>query len=131
MDITIQIKIRPPKESSKKKQNTEDLPPEEFMFYIQKGIVGLTSDTENMSLGKEDFIKGMKAQGQIAADDDSILNESESKRQKEHLFISSNCGLFDEGMNGFSMNNKNVFFWNDRKIWYFDIDTKKCEFNTF
>jgi hypothetical protein len=61
MDITIQIKIRPPKESSKKKQNTEDLPPEEFMFYIQKGIVGLTSDTENMSLGKEDFIKGMKA----------------------------------------------------------------------
>lgn len=64
MDITIQIKIRPPKESSKNKKNREeDLPPEEFMFYVQKGIVGLTSDTENMSLGREDFIKGMKAQG--------------------------------------------------------------------
>lgn len=50
-----------------------------------------------------------------------------TEEAQQSCFLTKENSEFEHGLRGFAMNKQHVFFWNNFKIWYFDIleDTHK------
>ena len=95
-----------------------------MLFYYQKGCVGFKKSEESEQVLRDMGINYYQFYseeiGEVFKQTCFVTKRLSELEEGEELTYTEK--IFESGLNGFSINNDYLFFWNGFKIWYLDTN---------